>query len=206
MRLNTHAARLELRKPQPRMQELNEILDDLAADEERASEVIDRLRALFPREALAREQVHIADCIETILALEHSDLTTRNVAVDVTIDPALPPVIAAQAQLQQVLLNLISNACEAIAQSGAEGRLHIAAQSHAGEVRVAVSDNGSGVADFERIFEPFFSTKQQKAGLGLTIARTIIVEHGGRLWGANNATGGATFYMALPASYSSGMK
>lgn len=206
MRLNTHAARLELRKPQPRMQELNEILDDLAADEERASEVIDRLRALFPREALAREQVHIADCIETILALEHSDLTTRNVAVDVTIDPALPPVIAAQAQLQQVLLNLISNACEAIAQSGAEGRLHIAAQSHAGEVRVAVSDNGSGVADFERIFEPFFSTRQQKAGLGLTIARTIIVEHGGRLWGANNATGGATFYMALPASYSSGMK
>jgi signal transduction histidine kinase len=199
IQLNTHAARLELRKPQPRMQELNEILEDLAADEERASEVIDRLRALFPREALAREQVHVADCITSILALEQSDLTTRNVAVDVTIDPALPPVIAAQAQLQQVLLNLILNACEAMSQTGAEGRLHIAAQSHAGEVRVAVSDNGAGVADFERIFEPFFSTKQ-RVGLGLTIARTIIVEHGGRLWGANNATGGATFYMALPAA------
>jgi two-component system, LuxR family, sensor kinase FixL len=198
--INAHAARHELRKAQPRMHELQAILDDIVADDERASAVISRLRALFPRDAVAKQQVQLAECISGILALEHSDLIARNVAIDLNIDPALPLVTAAHEQLQQVLLNLIINACEAMAQTGGERRLRIAARSHAGEVRVEVSDNGSGVADLQRIFEPFYSTKEQGVGLGLSIARTIIAEHGGRLWGANNAGGGATFYIALPAA------
>ncbi|HEY4370116.1 MAG TPA: MASE1 domain-containing protein [Steroidobacteraceae bacterium] len=198
--INTHTARQELRKTQPRMHELQAILEDIAADDERASAVISRLRALFPRNPAAKQQVQIAECIGSILALEHSDLITRNVAVDLSIDPTLPLVTAAHEQLQQVLLNLIVNACEAMARTDGERRLRIAAQNHAGEVRVEVSDNGSGVADFQRIFEPFYSTKEQGVGLGLPIARTIIAEHGGRLWGSNNAVGGATFYIALPAA------
>jgi two-component system sensor kinase FixL len=158
------------------------------------------LRALFPREHLEKEPVHVAECISTILDLEHIDLVTRNVAVDLTIHSALPPVRAARMHLQQALLNLIVNACEAMAGKSGERRLHITARSHAGEIQVAVSDNGSGVEDFERIFEPFYSTKKRGAGLGLAIARNIITAHGGRLWAANNAGGGATFYIALPAA------
>jgi two-component system sensor kinase FixL len=182
------------------MQELGAILDDIAADDERAGEVITRLRALFPRDSLAKEPVYVAECIQSILALEHSELLTRNVTVDLSIDTGLPPVIAAQEQLQQALLNLILNACEAMALTQGERRLQIAARSHEGEVRVAVRDNGSGIADFQRIFEPFFSTKLHGVGLGLAIARTIVVEHGGRLWAVNNADGGATFFIALPTA------
>jgi two-component system, LuxR family, sensor kinase FixL len=198
--LNAHAARQELRGANPRMPEIAAILDDIVADEERAGEVIGRLRALFPRDPEEKERVQLAECISSILTLEHGALIARNVAVDLKIDPALPPVTAAHAQLQQVLLNLIVNACEAMAERGGERRLRIAASRHAGEVRVEVSDNGSGVADFERIFEPFYSTKQRGVGLGLPIARSIVVAHGGRLWAANNAAGGATFYIALPAT------
>lgn len=198
--LNAHAGRQELRRTSPRMQEIGAILDDIAADDERAGEVISRLRALFRREPVEKEQVQVAECISSILDLEHGDLIIRNVAVDLNIHPALPPVTAVHAQLQQVLLNLIVNACEAMAGKSGERWLHIAAVSHAGEVRVEVSDNGSGVEDFERIFEPFYSTKGRGVGLGLAIARNIIAAHGGRLWGANNAAGGATFFIALPAS------
>jgi C4-dicarboxylate-specific signal transduction histidine kinase len=198
--INTHTAGHELRKERPAIRELQAIVDDIAADDERATAVINRMRALFPRTAVEKESVHVAECIDSILALEHSGLITNNVAVDLSIDPALPPVIAAQAQLQQVLLNLVSNACEAMAGKGGERRLRIAAERHSHEVRVAVSDNGSGVADFHRIFEPFYSTKEQGVGLGLPIARTIIGEHGGRLWGTNNACGGATFYICLPVA------
>jgi signal transduction histidine kinase len=198
--LNVHAARQELRRASPRMQEIGAMLEDIAADSDRAGQVISRLRALFPREHLEKEPVHVAECISTILDLEHIDLVTRNVAVDLTIHSALPPVRAARMHLQQALLNLIVNACEAMAGKSGERRLHITARSHAGEIQVAVSDNGSGVEDFERIFEPFYSTKKRGAGLGLAIARNIITAHGGRLWAANNAGGGATFYIALPAA------
>jgi signal transduction histidine kinase len=198
--INSHTAGHELRKERPAIPELQAIVDDIAADDERATAVINRMRALFPRTAVEKESVHVAECIDSILALEHSGLITNNVAVDLNIDPALPPVIAAQAQLQQVLLNLVSNACEAMADKGGERRLRIAAERHSHEVRVAVSDNGSGVADFHRIFEPFYSTTEQGVGLGLPIARTIIGEHGGRLWGTNNACGGATFYICLPVA------
>jgi signal transduction histidine kinase len=197
--INTQVARHELGRPNPDMEAVGTILDDIVADDERAGEVISRLRALFPRDAVGMERVQVAECIQSILALEHSDLLARNVAVDLKIDPALPPVTAAPAQLQQVLLNLIANACEAMAGQKGERRLHIAARSHAGEVRVEVSDNGAGVEDLERVFEPFYSTKKRGVGLGLSIARTIIAAHGGRLWGANNPAGGATFYISLPA-------
>ena len=198
--LNARAAQQEVIKASPDIQELRAIIDDIAADDQRASETIGRLRALFPRDPVPMEQVQIEECIRSILALEHSDLLARNVHVDLHIDDALPPVTAAQAQLQQVLLNLIVNACEAMAEQSTDRRLRIVARHHAGEVHVEVSDNGSGVEDFESIFRPLFSTRPHNVGLGLAIARTIVAAHGGRLWGANNAGGGATFFIALPAA------
>jgi C4-dicarboxylate-specific signal transduction histidine kinase len=196
--LNAQVGQKEAAKTHPDLQELRAILADIVADDERAGEVINRLRALVPHGGMEQEAVQVADCIHSILALEHSDLIARNVAVDLDIDPELPPVKAVSVQLQQVLLNLIVNACEAMAEKTGHRNLRIAARHHSGEIRMEVSDNGSGVEDFERIFEPFFSSRKRGVGLGLSIARSIVVAHGGRLWGANNAGGGATFYFTLP--------
>jgi two-component system sensor kinase FixL len=195
--LNATVAQQEAQKPNPDLPELRAIIADIVADDQRAADVIHRLHALLPRGPIERESVQVADCINDILALEHSDLIARNVVVELDIEPQLPRVIAAQAQLQQVLLNLIVNACQAMAAVAGPRQLRIAARRVSGEVHVAVSDNGTGVEDFERIFEPFFSSHQH-AGLGLSIARSIVVAHGGRLWGVNNAAAGATFCIALP--------
>jgi signal transduction histidine kinase len=184
----------------PDMPELRAILADIVADDQRAADVIHRLHALLPSGPIEREPVQVADCIRDIVALEHSDLIARNVVVELDIEPQLPLVTAAPAQLQQVLLNLIVNACQAMAGVTGPRQLLIAARQVSGEIHVAVSDNGSGVQDFERIFEPFFSSRGH-VGLGLAVARSIVAAHGGRLWGVNNATVGATFCIALPVPH-----
>jgi len=195
--LNATVAQQVAQKPSPDIAELRAILADILADDQRAADVIHRLHALLPRGPIERESVQVADCINDILALEHSDLIARNVVVELDIEPQLPRVTASSAQLQQVLLNLIVNACQAMAAVAGPRQLRIVARQVSGEIHVGVSDNGSSVEDFERIFEPFFSSHQH-VGLGLSTARSIVVAHGGRLWGVNNAGAGATFSIALP--------
>ena len=195
--LNATVAQQEAQKAHPDLPELRAIIADIVADDQRAADVIHRLHALLPRGPIERESVQVADCIRDIVALEHSDLIARNVVVELDIEPQLPLVTASAAQLQQVLLNLIVNACQAMAGVTGPRQLRIVARHVSGEIHVGVSDNGSGVQDFERIFEPFFSSHQH-ASLGLSVARSIVVAHGGRLWGVNNATVGATFSIALP--------
>jgi signal transduction histidine kinase len=197
--LNATVAQQEAQKVNPDLPELRAILADIVADDQRAADVIHRLHTLLPRGPIEREPVRVADCIDTILTLEHSDLIARNVTVELEIEPHLPLVTAAPAQLQQVLLNLIVNACQAMSAVTGQRHLRISARHVSGEIHVAVSDNGSGVEDFERIFEPFFSSHEH-VGLGLSVARSIVVAHGGRLWGVNNTSGGATFCIALPVS------
>ncbi|HET9445188.1 MAG TPA: ATP-binding protein, partial [Steroidobacteraceae bacterium] len=198
--INAQAAQQELMQPTPNLDEISAILNDIAADDQRAGEVIRRLRALFVRGAVQKEEVDVGECIRSVLGLEHSDLIARNVVTELCIDPDLPPVAADRVQLQQVLLNLIMNACDAMMGNDSDRRLRIAASCEGGEVRIEVADNGTGVADLEHVFEPFYSTKKQGIGLGLTISRTIIGMHGGRLSGANRPGGGATFHVALPAA------
>jgi signal transduction histidine kinase len=195
--LNATVAQQEAQKANPDMPELRAIIADIVADDQRAADVIHRLHALLPRGPIERESVQVAECIHDILALEHSDLIARNVVVELDIEPQLPCVTASPAQLQQVMLNLIVNAGQAMAAVAGPRQLRIAARLVSDEVQISVSDNGPGVADFERIFEPFFSSHQH-AGLGLSTARSIVVAHGGRLWGVNNAAVGATFCIALP--------
>jgi two-component system, LuxR family, sensor kinase FixL len=197
--LNATVAQQEAQKASPDLQELRAILADIVADDQRAADVIHRLHALLPRGPVEREPVQVAESIHSLLALEHSDLVARNVTVELDIESQLPLVTAAPAQLQQVLLNLIVNACEAMAGLTGPRHLRVAARHASGEIHVAVSDNGPAVPDFERVFEPFFSS-HQRVGLGLSVARSIVGAHGGRLWGLNNAAGGATFCIALPVS------
>lgn len=195
--LNATVAQQEAQKANPDLPELRAILADILADDQRAADVIHRLHALLPRGPIERESVQVAECISDIVALQHTDLIARNVAVELDLEPQLPLVTAAPAQLQQVLLNLIVNACQAMAGIPGPRQLRIVARHVSGEIHVSVTDNGPGVQDFERIFEPFFSSHQH-VGLGLSIARSIVVAHGGRLWGLNNAAVGATFCIALP--------
>jgi signal transduction histidine kinase len=132
-----------------------------------------------------------------------SDLINQHVAVRTELSPDLPAVDGDDVQLQQVLLNLLVNGCDAMAEVEAiERRLLVCTELiDSREVSVSVADQGNGIANekMERVFEPFFTTKTQGMGLGLAVCRTIISAHGGKLWAANNAGRGATFRFTLPA-------
>ena len=203
--INAQAAQQGLRKATPDLTEIAEILADIVADDKRAAEVIRRLRALLLRGAVQMESVSVSECVREVLALAHSDLIARNVAAEVRLGRDLPAVMADRVQLQQVLLNLIGNACDAMTERGAgPHRLQIVGSaSEDGWVHIEVRDNGRGVQNLERIFEPFFSSKSHGIGLGLAISRTIIGTHRGRLWATNNASGGATFHITLPVAQAS---
>jgi len=183
--------------------EVRSILEDIIADDKRAGKVIHRLRQLLRKDEVQHRPLNVNEVVQEVLKLVRNDLASRNIALN--IDPAskLPNVIGDRVLLQQVLLNLILNGCDAVAQAGVaeHRRLHIHTLWNGEAVQVSVSDRGKGIAldDMERIFEPFFSTKPQGMGLGLPICRTIINAHNGQLWAANNVDCGASFYFTLPS-------
>jgi two-component system, LuxR family, sensor kinase FixL len=180
------------------------ILEDIVSDNRRASEVIDRLRALFQRGETQRQPISIGDLVGESLELAHAELVTRRVLVTTDVEPGLPPVPVDRVQLQQVLLNLILNACDAMsARPFEERRLQVAVRRvMPNEVQVSVRDRGMGIPPelVDRLFQPFVTSKPQGLGLGLSISRTIVAAHGGRLWAENDPGGGATFHCALSTS------
>jgi len=195
---NAEAALHLLSKPDADLREIRTMVRDIVADDVRAAEVIQRLRAMLTRGEISREPVDLANVIKDVLDLARIDLSTRHVTVDVAFDPYLPLVLGDRIQLQQVVLNLVVNACEAMSSIDAqERRISIFAhfESSSCEVMCAIRDRGAGIAsdDLERIFQPFVTTKVQGLGMGLAICRSIIEAHGGRLWAENTPGGGATF-------------
>jgi len=182
--------------------ELREILGDIVAADQRAGEVIRRLRALFKKGETQFQLLDANDVVREALDLAHGDLVTRHIEVSTDLAPRLPAVTADRVQLQQVLLNLLINASEAMSANTAdERRLTVSTQPLAGGgVEVSVADRGPGIPEDRqpRLFEPFFTTKPQGLGLGLSISRSIVTAHGGRLWSTNNPYRGATFHVALP--------
>jgi two-component system, LuxR family, sensor kinase FixL len=195
---NAEAALQLLTKPDADLREIRTMVRDIVADDVRAAEVIQRLRAMLTRGEISREPVDLANVIKDVLDLARIDLSTRHVSVDVAFDPYLPLVLGDRIQLQQVVLNLVVNACEAMSSIDAqERRISISAhfESSSCEVICTIRDHGAGIAsdDLERIFQPFVTTKVQGLGMGLAICRSIIEAHGGRLWAENTPGGGATF-------------
>ena len=184
------------------LDEVREILHDLVADNRRASEVIRRIRALLKKGELEAAPLSLADVIGDVVLLLHSDAIVRGVRVFLNIDPGLPPVHGDRVQLQQVVLNLLLNAFDAMESHGVPDREVVieASVKDEGSVRVAVRDRGPGLADdiVEKLFTPFFTSKRDGLGLGLSISRTIVDMHGGRIWAENNADAGATFHFTLP--------
>ncbi|MGH8616360.1 MAG: sensor histidine kinase [Burkholderiales bacterium] len=206
---NAQAALRFLKMDAVDLDEVREILADIVADDQRAGAVIRRLRALFERGEANQEALDLNELIREILRMLHSDLLTRNVAVAVDLDPDLPTIRGDRVQLQQLLLNLMLNACEAMAATPvADRRLSIRTRPAGGrEVVVTVADRGVGIASdqLDKIFEPFVTTKPLGIGLGLAIGRGIIAAHGGRLWAERNEEGGATFHFTLQADAKTAM-
>ena len=184
---NAEAALQLLTKPDVDLREIRNMVRDIVADDVRAAEVIQRLRAMLQRGEISREPVDLANVIKDVLDLARIDLLTRHVSVDVVFDPYLPLVLGDRIQLQQVVLNLVVNACEAMSSLDVhKRRISITARFEGStcEVLCAIRDRGAGIAseDLERIFQPFVTTKVQGLGMGLAICRSIIEAHGGRLW------------------------
>jgi two-component system, LuxR family, sensor kinase FixL len=201
---NAEAARRMLRRDPTNVSFFSDVLQDIVADDKRAAAVMQRLAAMLKRADLRPQPVASKDLLDEVLDLARTELVTRRVEADAAIEPNLPAIYCDRVQLQQVFLNLILNACEAMAVTPpADRRLVVAASAEgAGAVHFSVSDRGRGIAAeiVDRLFEPFVTTKPDGLGLGLSISRTIIASHGGRLWGENNRHGGATFHCVLPVA------
>jgi two-component system sensor kinase FixL len=183
--------------------ELRETLQDIAASGTRAGDVIRRLRAMLKKEDMQRMPLDVNQLIGEVLQLYRTDLISRGVSVHPELGHGLPAVLGDRVQLQQVLLNLVINACDAMANVAGERRLCICSRRLAGdEVEFRVCDVGTGIAPdrLELVFEPFETSKPAGMGLGLSVCKTIVKSHGGRIWANNNTNGpGASFHVALSA-------
>jgi C4-dicarboxylate-specific signal transduction histidine kinase len=206
---NTEAARQMLTTATPDVDQIDQILSDVEAADWRMIEVIRRLRSLFERGAVevqrpvAARPVDVNECITEVLELEGSYLSAQSVTIEMRLGAQLPRAPISRVHLEQVLINLITNACDAMRDRNPHERRHLEISSEtAGDdsVAIRVCDSGSGISNTEQIFEPYFTTKNQGIGLGLAICRTIISTHGGRIWASNNLHGGATLHISLPAA------
>lgn len=199
---NAQAAQRFLARESVDLDEVREILGDIVNEDKRAGEVIRRLRALLKRGETQFHPVTVNEVVSEALELARGDLVARNVTVNTRLAPTLPTVRGDRVQLQQVLLNLIVNASEAMNEIKLEDRrLTIATElDGGGEIRISVADGGPGIPAerLETLFQPFFTTKEHGLGLGLPISRSIVTAHGGRLWAESKADGGATFCVTLP--------
>ena len=201
---NAEAAELFLQKAPPDLDEIRAILDDIRKDDQRAGQVIDRMRSLIKRRELEMKPLDLLALIEETVMLAQTDANNRRVNLTVQLPVRLPDVCGDRVHLQQVLLNLILNALDAMTdcQHGNCAIVIWAGLGKDGSIEVTVSDEGPGIPtkQMAQIFEPFFTTKPNGLGLGLVISKTIIEAHGGKIWAVNNTVSGTTFKFTLPAN------
>jgi PAS domain S-box-containing protein len=197
---NGHACLRWLSASPPNLPKAVEAAERIVKDGKDAGEVVRRVRALFKRTAVERVQLDLGEVIGEVLHLLDSYPARRHVSLDVSLGPGLPRVFADRVQLQQVVLNLIVNAFEALEPvSGRARKLSIRSGRTDGDaIWIRIADNGIGLEDPEKAFEPFFTTKSEGMGLGLTICRSIVAAHGGRLLAEPNVGFGTTFTVTLP--------
>jgi PAS domain S-box-containing protein len=199
---NAQAAQRFIAADPADLDEVREILKDIVQDDSRASDVIRRMRALIKKEDVAFAPVNLVDVVRDVARLVYSDAVLLNVDIALELNSSLPPVRGDRIQMQQVVLNLMLNAFDAMKDCPVNERrvLLTAVQNEAGSLRVAVRDHGIGLTreNLETIFQPFYTTKRDGLGMGLSISRSIVEDHGGRLWAENNPDRGMTFYFTLP--------
>ncbi|MGB7947984.1 MAG: ATP-binding protein, partial [Candidatus Binatia bacterium] len=199
---NAEAAELFLQADPPDLREVAAILEDIRKDDHRAGEVIDRMRALLKRREFQWSELDLNIIAEEVASLVRPDAETRKVKLVLDLAPLQLLVRGDRVQLQQVLLNLLLNAMDAMNESAEEEerRVSVGTRLIDGQAEVAVGDAGQGIPEenLKHLFEPFFTTKPNGMGMGLAISQTIIGVHGGRITAENNSDGGATFRVRLP--------
>ena len=199
---NGHACVRLLSREVPDLDKSREVIERMIRDGMRASEVIKRIRDLLHKAPAERVPLNINETIREVIALVSSDVLRSKVELKTELAADLPPVVGDRIQLQQVILNLILNARDAMSAVKTHPRelLITSRKSKTGEVVVAVRDSGAGLnpKNVDRIFDPFFTTKPEGMGLGLSISRTIVETHGGTLWAIPNGDKGATMQFTLP--------
>jgi len=198
---NAEAARKMLRRDDADLDELRAICDDIVAEDNRAAQVIRRLGALYKRGEREVRPVDVNELVRETLALLHTDLVTRQITTTTTLAPLLPRIEGERVQLQQVLMNLIVNASDAMHAAPESARTLSIHTARVGDsVQVDVSDRGPGIKqdELERVFDMFFTTKTGGMGIGLAICRSIIAAHGGALTAMNVPGGGAMLRVVLP--------
>jgi PAS domain S-box-containing protein len=182
---------------------LRQALEGIVADGSRASAVLARIRGFIKKETAEKSELNISEVIQEVLALAARELYENQVLLDNQLTNELPFVLADRVQLQQVLLNLIMNGIEAMVPVTDRTRLLVvqSRMNESGDVLVIVSDSGTGFgADANRVFTPFFTTKAKGMGMGLSISRSLVEGHGGRLWATSNSPHGAVLSFTLPAT------
>ena len=201
---NGIACRRLLAAAKPDFEEAKETLEDIISDGRRASAVVGRVRQLAKKSTPVRAAVDVNRAISEVLALTRQELQRSRVTARAELDPNLPPVMADRVQVQQVVLNLVMNGIDAM--RGVKDRARVlrvkSAATPAAAVAVTVEDTGIGFGDNdpENVFETFYTTKEDGMGMGLSISRSIVQAHGGRLWASAGAPIGAVFGFTLPAS------
>jgi C4-dicarboxylate-specific signal transduction histidine kinase len=185
------------------LNEVGETLHDIAADGRRANAVVARIRAMLQKQTPERSPFHVAEAIREVAALIYGPSMQNGISVSLELDSNLPPVLGDRVQLQQVVLNLAVNAVDAMSQSdGALRQLSLGARRNGRGVIVSVRDTGPGIAPEHResVFDAFFTTKPTGLGVGLSISKSIIESHGGRLWVDSELGRGAAFHFSVPAA------
>jgi PAS domain S-box-containing protein len=200
---NAQAARHFLDRTPLNVEQLRGALDDIIRNDKRAGAVIDRLRALLRKGDSARQPLDVSEVAREVLDLAYGELTSRRILVKTALSRTTPLVLGDRVQLQQVVLNLVLNACDAMNNTHAPDRqLVLSTTADDAAVELAVSDRGPGIPDgqLERVFEPFVTFREHGLGLGLAISRSIVTSHGGSIKAENNVDGGATFRFLLPVA------
>ncbi len=197
---NAQAGHRYISKDVPDLAEIREIFGDIVSANRRARDIIERLRTMLRRGEVALQPVSLNESLEDLLRLMRSDLIARGISVSNLAARGLPPVMTDRVQLQQVLLNLILNACDAMGSNPPHDRsLTLTTFIAQNELRIGVLDSGVGLPDdLATLFQPFHSTKAGGLGMGLSICRTLVTSLGGRIWAERRDERGAAFYVALP--------
>jgi signal transduction histidine kinase len=196
--INARIAKRWLSTQPPNLEEVRNALDRIIIDIGRAESVVERIRDMVKRVPERKDRLEVNGLILEVVALTRGEAINNGVSVETRLAEDVPPVQGDRVQLQQVILNLVINAIEAMSGGGAR-KLLISSKSESGGVLVAVRDSGPGLApeSVDRVFDAFYTTKPGGFGLGLSICRSIIEAHGGRLWATANVPQGAVFQFKL---------
>jgi C4-dicarboxylate-specific signal transduction histidine kinase len=199
---NASAALFSLGKEPPDLEQARQALNRIFANGNRASEVTDRIRALIKKAPPRKDELKINKVVLEVIALARGEVVKNGVSVQAQLAEGLSLIHGDRVQLQQVILNLIMNAVQAMSgvSEGTRELLIGTGKDASSGVLVAVQDSGSGLdpENSERLFDPFYTTKPSGMGLGLSICRSIVEAHGGRIWASRNTGPGATVQFTLP--------